>query len=511
MTAPAWFALPPEVHSTLLSSGPGPGPLLAAADAWTALSAAYASAEAELAAQLAAVQAGVWDGPSAEAFAAAHLPYLDWLAVAGAVSASAAAQHAAVAAAYETALATMPTMAELTANHTVHGMLMATNFLGLNTIPIAVNEADYARMWAQAASVMSAYQAVSEAAAAAVPTVPPAPRLLSPGSGEAGQESALVHQLAALDRAIEARTEMDDADKSSDRDLWDRLRGEAEKLLRNPAFGFGLAAGAVGGYFAAQHLFVEFPAYGLITGGSITGIAFMGNIGRFADMLSPQEPLGEVEPESSPSEPNAVHTPQAAAPAVAQGANGFSAPAQPPASAQAPASTVSAQPPTSAHSAPPSAAAPPEGPTYAVTGEDLAQRSSSSQNEAVSSGSIASFAALSHAQNPAPVWAKRAGKAGNVSRSRRYRYEFLDEGTPGHVPTASPLSDSAPVASSTGAGAIGFAGTAVKEQTVAAAGLATLSGDSFHSGATSPLLPQSWTDPEVAAPEEGGGANTPLL
>ncbi|OBH13211.1 hypothetical protein A9X03_25210, partial [Mycobacterium sp. E1715] len=179
MTAPIWMASPPEVHSALLSGGPGPGPLLAAAATWSSLSAEYGQAAAELTALLGAVQAGAWDGPTADAYLAAHTPYLAWLARAGADGAAMAAQHQAVAAAYCAALAAMPSLPELAANHATHAVLVATNFFGLNTVPIALNEADYARMWTQAATVMSVYEGTAAAAVAAAPETTPAPQVMA--------------------------------------------------------------------------------------------------------------------------------------------------------------------------------------------------------------------------------------------------------------------------------------------------------------------------------------------
>ena len=179
MVVQDYFAIPPEINSALLSTGPGIGSLLSTGGAWHMLSAEYFSAAIELRAVVSTVRGGAWDGPSADRYADANHAYVMWLEHAAADAEALAQSHFEAASAFAVAVTTTPTLAELAANHGMHAALLGTNILGINAIPLAMNEADYIRMWLQAAEAMTVYELSTAVALQDLPKTPTAPQIVA--------------------------------------------------------------------------------------------------------------------------------------------------------------------------------------------------------------------------------------------------------------------------------------------------------------------------------------------
>ncbi|ORX05908.1 hypothetical protein AWC27_26795 [Mycobacterium szulgai] len=154
-----WHAMPPELNTARLMAGAGPAPMLAAATGWAALAAALDAQAVELTARLNSL-GEAWTGGSSDKAIAAALPMVTWLQTASTQAKTRGLQATAQAAAYTQAMETTPSLVEIAANHITTAILTATNFFGINTVPIAFNEMDYfIRMWTQAAVAMDIYQA----------------------------------------------------------------------------------------------------------------------------------------------------------------------------------------------------------------------------------------------------------------------------------------------------------------------------------------------------------------
>lgn len=498
MTAPVWLASPPEVHSALLSAGPGPGPLLEAASAWSLMSAEYTEVAAELDAVLAGVQSGAWQGPSAQQYATAHLPYLSWLTDSAAKSAAAAALHQTAATAYTAALAGMPTLAELAANHAVHATLVATNFFGVNTIPIALNEADYVRMWIQAAEMMTVYQAVAGSALASVPVATPAPAVVDP-AGQAVADVSWEQQIADLLREIN----MGFSDPVA-KWLWSLLGVDGypveafpfasaigEMLLQIPGMSPILASSL--GWTVFHTLMLLWPmgqiavqmaipimmaaAPGLLA--AAAGLGALGAIGAAggADQMVEPAPLAPVA--------------GGAGAAVAVGATV-------PAGAQVPATTgtiSSAGPAASAAGGMPAGGAAGGGPgvgfgptssMYLVSSASASARQSTSARR---SRSAEEDASESQAAPAAAAALREAQKRRRRRRAQQHGFgnEYMDMNI-----GVTPDWDQ-PGASDSGAGALGFTGTATDVQR-RAAGITVLEGDTFDTEPRMPMLPGGWAE-----------------
>jgi PPE-repeat protein len=157
-------ALPPEINSGRMYSGPGSGPMMAAASAWNGVAAELGSAATSYASVVSALASDQWLGPASVSMAAAAAPHVAWMSTAAAQAETTAAQAGMAAGAYEAAFAATVPPPVIAANRAQLMALIATNFLGQNTPAIAATEALYMEMWAQDAAAMYGYAGASAAA-----------------------------------------------------------------------------------------------------------------------------------------------------------------------------------------------------------------------------------------------------------------------------------------------------------------------------------------------------------
>jgi PPE-repeat protein len=211
-------ALPPEINSTRMYSGPGSAPMLAAAAAWDGLAAELRSTAASYQSVISGLKIEGWLGPASASMAAAVAPYVMWMSITGAQAEQTASNAAAAASAFEAAFAMTVPPAVVAANRALLMALVATNFFGQNTPAIAATEAQYGEMWAQDATAMYSYAGSAAAASTLAPFTQPAQTTNPAGlaaqaaavtqvtgtAASSGTQSALSQLMSAVPNALQS-------------------------------------------------------------------------------------------------------------------------------------------------------------------------------------------------------------------------------------------------------------------------------------------------------------------
>ncbi|ORB74227.1 PPE family protein [Mycobacterium scrofulaceum] len=243
-------ALPPEINSGRMYSGPGSGPMLAAAAAWDVLANGLESASRGYTSALAQLQGESWSGGASTAMAGAAAPYVAWVTDAGVQAEEAASQARAAAAAFEAAFGATVPPALVAANRAQLRALVATNVFGQNTAMIGATESAYEQMWAQDAAAMYGYAGSSSAATTLRQFTQP------PQTTNAGAQSA---QTAAVGQATGTSA------TGSAQGALSRLTSAVPQQLQALASG-GAAGSSAGPTSAGSSVLTAFSNFNTLTG-----------------------------------------------------------------------------------------------------------------------------------------------------------------------------------------------------------------------------------------------------